>query len=102
MYLLGDVVIADIVNSVDDLDIVEKICKSINSKLKRIERVQTDCVMLVLTAGGNISVFLLAESHLPVEMRIIVKEVKDSTHIIKPLQRVYNVNDFVERIDDNG
>ena len=102
MYLLGNVVIADIINSVDDLDIVEKICKSINSKLKRIERVQTDCVMLALTLGGNISIFLLAESHLPVEIRIIVKEVKGSTHIIKPFQRVYALKDFVERIDDNG
>lgn len=102
MYLLGDIVIADIINSVDDLDIVENICKSINSKLKRIERVQTDCVMLTLTLGGNISVFLLAESHLPVEIRIVVKEVKGSTHIIKPFQRVYALKDFVERIDDNG
>ena len=102
MYILGDAVIGDIINSVDDLDIVEKLCKNINSKLKRIERVQTDCVMLVLTINGNTSIFLLAESHMPVEIRIIVKELIGSTHVLKPIKKVYAINDFVERLDDNG
>ena len=102
MYILGDVVIDDILKSVDSLEAAESICKAINSKLKRIERVQTDCVMLVFTIGGNISVFLLAESHLPIEMRVVIKDIKGSTHIKKPFQRVYALKDFVERIDDNG
>ena len=98
MYILSDNVIKEIISVTDDLNVTERICKNINTKMKRIERVNTECVMLVVTISGKISIFLLAEDRMPVEIRVTIKD-EDKQHIVKGIKKIYALKDFIERLD---